>query len=80
MQGIWVFCGESAENIKISGKKPKNSEIPLSSGWNMIGSSTEENQPENTTIYNWQDSRYRQLLPTEKLLPLKGYWVYSDQK
>ncbi len=80
-QGYWVYVSSDV-SITIKGGALYHYSIPLSKGWNLIGSASHPAAVVATTaeyypiLWTWmpEEYRYRQALFVE---PALGYWVYA---
>ena len=80
--GYWVYCYDKF-NIEIIGNRPKNPEILLSKGWNLVGVTDPINPIEHHasigSIWSWdpEQQSYMMLSSNDSLVPGYGYWIYA---
>lgn len=78
-QGIWFFS-ERAANVVISAEVSKETLLPLSTGWNLVGPTVNMVVPEDAdAIFTW-NKIYQQIAEHGNGLLIQGvgYWIFSE--
>ncbi len=77
--GFWVYS-DSNKTVFVDGNTCSDSDISLSTGWNLVGPVDNMKIPDSTIIYTW-DSIYRDLLEEGNyMIKGRGYWIFSIGK
>jgi basic membrane protein A len=84
--GYWVYVS-AAENVVVSGTPVDSLTLPLSAGWNLIGSplggasiANPNDTPDNSVLpyaFTWDAENRRYTPPITDLVAGAGYWVYA---
>ncbi|MEM5820765.1 MAG: hypothetical protein QXP34_00380, partial [Candidatus Aenigmatarchaeota archaeon] len=85
-KGYWIYVRSATCDIVIYGDRINYNPIEkLSKGWNLVGIGSNEiyvkdlkNVCKNITrIWSYENGRWIKLNDDDKLIPGKGYWIYS---
>ena len=90
-KGGYYIILENPDNLVVAGRVPSNTQIPLKTGWNLVGYPC----PENKTVadalssisgkYNIVDTydpvtdKVVRLDPTDYMEPGLGYWIHATE-
>ena len=85
--GYWVYAYEHEDShVEVLGKRPKNPEITLHKGWNLVGV-TRTLRPSDYdlpvgSIWGWnpEQQSYVEIFDNDYLIPGNGYWVHSTNE
>jgi hypothetical protein len=84
--GYWFYVS-AAENVLVSGTPVNSLALPLSAGWNLIGSplggasiASPDDTPDNSVLpyaFTWDAENRKYTPPITDLVAGAGYWVYA---
>ncbi len=81
-QGFWVYNSGPLSKVDVTGKTLAENQIPLNSGWSLIGPCANgvmrDNQHVNA-IFTWNDIYEQILNENNALVQGAGYWIFSLQ-
>ncbi len=82
-KAYWYYLPENfaGTTFSLTGQKPDPLVTLIANQWHLLATSRTQPKPTNNvtgTIWRWKANRYQAVLANEQLMPVIGYWIFSN--